>query len=555
MSDVEEPPTKMSKYEEYLDPEGEECLEEGQEEWLSEGVLTDDDYVQTAEQDQEHDKTDVTLPPNMEDNDTNQTLEETDTIQTTTVIGQVELHDGSITHASITHGTIVHSGVSHGAITHGGVTHAGVPQGNITQNIEEQLNNLESHNGDELPDDLDAFLIRKADGQVVEAKVKDDAEPSKINQQEDDGNDTDDLLRMLGEDDQKSKKKTFKVVKADKMDDQGSSDDDDFIYERSQVKTLKLAKNALIKRTATKAVPEDMSDGDDETEPSSDEGTTMQRMFEVKKPTSASKKSEPKRIVRHVVQVNSGSNRNQKPEQKFNSKQSFVSQKQTSKTLPKLAPKPNILQKSTKSVEIKTPTPFKPLDKSTSKDRSTSKERMTSKDRSTSKDRPTSKLSKSSESKIVTKNEEFDEIIDEEEFLEEEVSDLDEEEFGEESEGEGSKKQRIMRPEMMDEEVPSDAESRSEDGSLYDELPSSDSEDLDDWFTLDIRAERAGDYLPLLGTKARELLLAERRRVSSKVATLRQSLSALTDSARRQADQLRAAAMALAEIDDTLRAA
>ena len=32
----------------YLDPDGEECLEEGQEEWLSEGVLTDDDYVQNV---------------------------------------------------------------------------------------------------------------------------------------------------------------------------------------------------------------------------------------------------------------------------------------------------------------------------------------------------------------------------------------------------------------------------------------------------------------------------------------------------------------------------
>ncbi|KAJ8704048.1 hypothetical protein PYW07_013342 [Mythimna separata] len=533
MSDIEEPPTKMSKYEEYLDPEGEECLEEGQEEWLSEGVLTDDDYVQTAEQDQEQDKTDVTLPPNLEDNDTNQTLDERDTIQTTTVIGQVELHDGTITHASITHGTIAH-GVPHGTITHV------VSQGssNVTQNIEEQLNNLEStHNGDELPDDLDAFLIRKADGQVVEAKVKEDAETSKINQQEDDGNDTDDLLRMLGEGDQKAKKKSFKVVKTDKMDDQGSSDDDDFIYERSQVKTLKLAKNALIKRTATKAVPEDMSDGDDETEPSSDEGTTMQRIFEVKKPNSSGKKPDPKRVVRHVVQVNSGSTRNQKPDQKFASKQqSSVSQKSTPK-MPKLTPKPSILQKPSKSVEIKTPAPFKPLDKSTSNVRSTSK------------------VSKSSDKHATSKNEEFDEIIDEEEFLEEEVSDLDEEEFGEDSEGEGQKKQRIMRPEMMDEEVPSDAESHSEDGSLYDELPSSDSEDLDDWFTLDIRAERAGDYLPLLGTKARELLLAERRRVSSKVVTLRQSLSALTESARRQADTLRAAAMALAEIDDTLRAA
>ncbi|CAH1642002.1 unnamed protein product [Spodoptera littoralis] len=363
---------------------------------------------------------------------------------------------------------------------------------------------------------------------------------------------------MLGEDDQKIKKKTLKVVKAQKVDDQGSSDDDDFVYERSQVKTLKLAKNALIKRAATKAVPEDMSDGDDETDQSSDEGSTVQRMFEVKTPPSTASKTEPqKKIIKHVVHMTNTTNKNQKQDpkqvktysqQKTQSKPNFTPQKPNFSQKLSSTPKPNfgtqkpilktpkpipqLLSKFTKSVEIKTPAPFKPLDKN-SKDQG-------------------SKPGVKDESQ---KHDDFDDVIDEEEFLEDDEFDLDEEEFAEESEGDTSKKQRIMKPEVMDEEVPSDAESRSEDGSLYDELPSSDSEDLDDWFTLDIRAERAGDYLPLLGTKAKELLLAERRRVSSRVATLRQSLSALTDSARRQADQLRAAAMALAEIDDTLRAA
>uniref|UniRef100_A0A2A4JP34 Uncharacterized protein n=1 Tax=Heliothis virescens TaxID=7102 RepID=A0A2A4JP34_HELVI len=473
MSDVEEPPTKMSKYEEYLEPEpeGEECMEEGQEEWLSEGVLTDDDYVQTAEQQ----KTENPLPI---DQDTAQSLDETEAMQTSTADTADEAS-------------------------------------NTTQNIEEQLNNLDStNNGVELPDDLDAFLIRKTDGHVVEAKLQEESEVPKSKPQEDDGNDTDDLLRMLGDGDQKVKKKTFKVIKAAKDEDQGSTDDDDFIYEQSQVKTLKLAKNALIKRTATKAIPEDMSDGDDETDQSTDEGSTVQRMFEVKKAAGA-KSDGQKNVVKHVRSNNNSLNRSQKTEPKSN-KPTFKSHKSV---------KPTILQK--KALDVETPAPFKPLEK-TSKD----------------------KVSKSG-----VKNDDFDEIIDEEEFLDDDEFELDEEEFAEGSEGEDSKKQRIMKPEMMDEEVPSDAESRSEDGSLYDELPSSDSEDLDDWFTLDIRAERAGDYLPLLGTKAKELLLAERKRVSARVATLRQSLSALTDSARRQADQLRAAAMALAEIDDTLKAA
>ncbi|XP_063899059.1 otolith matrix protein OMM-64 [Helicoverpa armigera] len=473
MSDVEEPPTKMSKYEEYLEPEpeGEDVMEEGQEEWLSEGVLTDDDYVQTTKQVD----TDHALTIDQETTQSN----ETEAMQTSTA----DTADDT---------------------------------SNMTQNIEEQLNNMDStNNGDELPDDLDAFLIRKTDGHVVEAKLQDETDIPKAKPEEDDGNDTDDLLRMLGDGDQKAKKKTFKIIKADKDEDQASTDDDDFIYEQSQVKTLKLAKNALIKRTATKAVPEDMSDGDDETEQSTDEGSTVQRMFEVKK--SGSKSDSQKKVVKHVRANNNNSlNRSQKSDTKSN-KPTFKNHKSV---------KPTVIHK--KSLEVETPAPFKPLEKEKSKE----------------------KVSKSE-----VKNDDFDEIIDEEEFLDDDEYELDEEEFAEGSEGEDSKKQRIMKPEMMDEEVPSDAESRSEDGSLYDELPSSDSDDLDDWFTLDIRAERASDYLPLLGTKAKELLLAERKRVSARVATLRQSLSALTDSARRQADQLRAAAMALAEIDDTLKAA
>ncbi|KAF9419578.1 hypothetical protein HW555_003856, partial [Spodoptera exigua] len=335
-------------------------------------------------------------------------------------------------------------------------------ESNLTENIEEQLNNLESsQNGDDLNDELDTFLIRKNDSVNKTNKYESNMDTDK--QREDDGNDTDDLLRMLGEDNQKIKKKTLKVVKSEKVDDHGSSDDDDF---RSQVKTLKLAKNALIKRPATKAVPEDMSDGDDESDQSSDEGSTVQRMFEMQAAASSGGKTETqKKIVKHV------SNVIQKPVSST-PKPSFGSQKPILKT-PK--PIPQLLSKLNKSVEIKTPAPFTPLDK-VQKD----------------------KVQKPSSKHESQKNDDFDDVIDEEEFLEEDEFDLDEEEFAEQSEGDASKKQRIMKPEVMDEEVPSDAESRSEDGSLYDELPSSDSEDLDDWFTLDIRAERAGDYLPLL---------------------------------------------------------
>ncbi|XP_026725560.1 titin homolog [Trichoplusia ni] len=473
MSDVEEPPTKMSKYEEYLEPEVEEGMEEGQEEWLSEGVLTDDDYNPNPEQIQSEEPS---------------VASQEDVVPETVKLESADQQSAEQT----------------------------ATETDVRANIEETLNSLDStRNGDDLPDDLDAFLIRKTDNAKVNTEDKKDETAVPVKQEADDGNDTDDLLRMLGDGDQKLKKK-IKLIKKLQKDDQGSSDDDDdFVYERTKVKTLKLAKNALMKRTpATKAEPEEMSDGDDETEQSSDEGATVQRMFDVAKKGGNAKET-PKRIVKHVVQVNTNFT-------KINNDTSNLKQQKSI-----LKPQPKQYQKQVKSVEVKTPAAFKPLEK---------------------------KLEKKSDKETTSKTFEFDEIINEAEFLDEEEIDLDEEEFAEASESEVPK-QRIMKPEKMDEEVPSDADSHSENGSLYDELPSSESEDMDDWFTLDIRAERAGDYLPLLGTAARSLLIAERRRVSLRVGSLRHSLAALTHSARRQADQLRAAAMALAEIDDTLRAA
>ncbi|XP_063632180.1 nucleolar protein dao-5-like isoform X2 [Cydia splendana] len=153
---------------------------------------------------------------------------------------------------------------------------------------------------------------------------------------------------------------------------------------------------------------------------------------------------------------------------------------------------------------------------------------------------------------------EHPEIINEEEFLEDDDFDLDED-VGEEwrhddEDVTATKSQPIRRPERMDEEIPSDDDSHSEDDSLYDVMPSSDSEDMDDWFSLDIRAERAGDYLPWLGDKAHKLLTEEKHRVSSRLAALRQSVTALQSSGRVQTDQIKVATEALHELDAMLAA-
>ncbi|XP_061725458.1 uncharacterized protein LOC133531332 isoform X3 [Cydia pomonella] len=176
---------------------------------------------------------------------------------------------------------------------------------------------------------------------------------------------------------------------------------------------------------------------------------------------------------------------------------------------------------------------------------------------------PVKQYTNTSKNKSLLKpKKEHPEIINEEEFLEDDDFDLDED-VGEEWQPDDedvttlttTKSQPIRRPERMDEEIPSDDDSHSEDDSLYDVMPSSDSDDMDDWFTLDIRAERAGDYLPWLGDKAHKLLTEEKHRVSSRLAALRQSMTALQSSGRVQNDQIKVATEALHELDAMLAAA
>ncbi|KPJ13141.1 hypothetical protein RR48_01412 [Papilio machaon] len=360
----------------------------------------------------------------------------------------------------------------------------------------------ECHIDKDFPDELGAFLIRKSDGKPIKKEIDGrDSEMDSTKHTDDDGHDTDELLRMLGEDEAKRKKKpSIKLVKKERKDD-SSDEDDDFIFGSTKVTRVRVAKD-YIKKYATKAEPEDLSDKEE----MSDEVATMKNMFVTRRPGHAALGPRP----RHVAAK--------------------------STTLGGI----NALQTVTKRV--------------VSLDGNTNKRPMP----------PTShrqvilkQVSKEEPKRERQSMKESEEIINEEEFLDEDEFDLDEVGELETDDEDGSNRQkmrqRIMRPERMDEEVPSDGDSNS-DESLYDEIQSSESEDLDEWFTLDIRAERAGDYLPLLGTKAKQLLIKERNRVGARLATLDQSLLALRDSGRQQAQQLRRATAALHDIDNALRA-
>ncbi|XP_045541015.1 uncharacterized protein LOC106712882 isoform X3 [Papilio machaon] len=431
MSDNEEPTAKHFKLQSQKQ-EPEDAMEEGHEEWLSEDVLSEDEYYQTGEQEQ----SDYAIMS-----------------QDDTMTSAQECAENSVYHDT---------GDSNAQDGH---------ERDQEENIEETLNNLENSQDKDFPDELGAFLIRKSDGKPIKKEIDGrDSEMDSTKHTDDDGHDTDELLRMLGEDEAKRKKKpSIKLVKKERKDE-SSDEDDDFIFGMS------------------------------------DEVATMKNMFVTRRPGHAALGPRP----RHVAAK--------------------------STTLGGI----NALQTVTKRV--------------VSLDGNTNKRPMP----------PTShrqvilkQVSKEEPKRERQSMKESEEIINEEEFLEEDEFDLDEvgelETDDEDVSNRQKMRQRIMRPERMDEEVPSDGDSNS-DESLYDEIQSSESEDLDEWFTLDIRAERAGDYLPLLGTKAKQLLIKERNRVGARLATLDQSLLALRDSGRQQAQQLRRATAALHDIDNALRA-
>ncbi|RVE46360.1 hypothetical protein evm_008983 [Chilo suppressalis] len=527
MCDIEEPPTKMSKFDEmsqtYTQEEDvEEGQEEAQEEWLSEEMLTDEDGNTTIEQD----PSDSAVGNNTQVSQDNTNLSSNDT-------------SSKLDHSQ----------------------------------IEEALNNMDSEQ-DDLPDVLNTFLVMKK-GNKTESKP--------VAQEESDGNDTDDLLRML-EDDVKKTTKKVKVVSAKDKEDKkkaeqetSSDDEDDFVFEGASVQQLRIAHSVLMKKLpASKAVPEDSSNDDDD-EDSTDKPVVRRVKFARKSGNYAAKStSKPQKpqspINKQRVRITrsaSNASRTQTPTQTSKTPtqisktptqtsktptQTSKTSTQTSKTptptsktptqTPKNTPignnktttlksknelanetaKKTILtfgnnvtlkmntsspvqqytNKNLKKPILKSSPAPKPVDKPVAKPVEQPVVKQLNKPAIIKRVVINKNVTEKSETLKVAKPAvrlESEEIINEDEFLEDDDFDLDEE-FADESDTELDKraiKQRIMRPEQLDEEMFSDGDSMSEEESLFDDLPSSDS-DLDDWFTLDIRDERAGDYLPLLGS-------------------------------------------------------
>ncbi|CAG4958585.1 unnamed protein product [Colias eurytheme] len=413
MSDIEEPAAKMSKLD-GTEPGIEEELDEGQEEWLSEGLLTDDDGNM---QEERLDNT-ASLDGTLSSLDADQVAE--------------EQHQ--------------------------------------TEDIEQALGDMEN-SMTEQQDGADTFIAGKTNNE--DAKGESELDES-TKQSDDDGHDTDELLRMLGEDDHNGKVKAVKKKMEILKKEESTDDDEEQMFRGANIRKLKVAKNVLMKKPPTKAEPEDMSDEDSFM--SSDEAATVKRIFGVNRLNNVASKSTTKSgVIRPTITV-------------------------------------------TKKVVT--------VDRSG--------------------DKPELKSIKQEAPETHVKTEDVEQFY--EEFLDED--------FDEETVMEAMKenKQDIMKPEEMDEEVPSDCDSNSDDDSLYDDFPSSDSDDMDEWFTLDIRDERAGDYIPLLGSKAHKLLTEEKEKVAARIAYLRESLSALTNSGKQQAEQLRKATATLAELDATLKA-
>ncbi|CAG9789843.1 unnamed protein product [Diatraea saccharalis] len=570
MSISEESLTKMSEYEMSQTYTQEEEMDDGQEEWLSEGLLTDDDGTTAMEQDHSDSVLGNTSQSSTSQDNTNPTTQETST--------------------KIDHST-----------------------------IEQELNSMDSAHKDDLADELDTFLIRKKDGSVLKSVAP---------LEESDGNDTDDLLRMLEDDDKTKKKVKTKVItkekdtKKEESDASSDNEDDDFVYENMSVKKLRVAKNVLMrKQPASKAVPEDSTDAETDAE-SPDEEVPTKRILRARKTVNFAAKSTTK-----------PPNASAAPKKIENPRTPSITPSRTpvrtpSRTLPKVinntlpAPAKNpILLKAmststtqnpkkllltigsdmsvTTSSEVQraTSTPLrqytnkkvlaqspsnspvvKTFDKPMVKPVAKPIEKVVNKPIIKQVLKPVTQPVKQSPKQFVKKvvilddkkqpkqesqknakatmRIETDEILNEEGFLEEDDFDLDED-FGAESDSELDKravKLRIMKPEQFDEELLSDGDTLSFNDSMYDEFPASDTDDdVEDWFTLDIRSETAGVYLPLLGDKAYELLIEEKKRVTNRIETLKQSISSLTSNARTQANNIRIANAAIAEIEDKMK--
>lgn len=481
-----------------------EGQEEGQEEWLSEGVLTDDDYMAAnSSQEQQPDaNTTAESSQNLE-------LEPQQVVREANITMEQNIEETLNNLEGMESSKLSPNTIAEPVESLEQKTDSQPLESILQQNIEESLNNLEGMETSAKPsqepasamesesqkqhEDLETVMQQDIEDTLnnfegVETAPKDefnhlknpkDSEPSH-SEHSDDGHNTDELLRMLGEDDG-AKKKVLTTIREKNARRAARSSEDDYFLEGAKVTKLKVAKNAIIRTQPIKAEPENFSDRDSDM--SDDEGSTVKRMFT----------SKPRPTVGRAL-------------------------------------------KSSSYTKVKTekpaPTPVKQYT-NTSKNKS-----------------------------LLKPKKEHPEIINEEEFLEDDDFDLDED-VGEEWQPDDedvttlttTKSQLIRRPERMDEEIPSDDDSHSEDDSLYDVMPSSDSDDMDDWFTLDIRAERAGDYLPWLGDKAHKLLTEEKHRVSSRLAALRQSMTALQSSGRVQNDQIKVATEALHELDAMLAAA
>ncbi|XP_050676498.1 uncharacterized protein LOC126973324 [Leptidea sinapis] len=412
MSLLEEPAAKVSKLSgpRNTEDETEDDLYEGQEEWLSEEVLTDEDEYQVEALDNTLDSLDTPTSPVLEGDGNNE---------------------------------------------------------DETEDIERALNNMQNSQ----QNNTQGFLAQKK----TESDLKDESDLDVSMKSDDDGNDTDELLRMLGEDNSKPVTKTAKSqVKKKPVTD----DDEEVRPIRTRSKFVKLEKKA------TKAVPEDMSDDEVDIKP---------------RPRTRSKvmmKSREQKAIAKDISGGGGDMDSTSADDASALKKMFVSNKKK--------------------------------DAGNDKQTSNGVKKNTSGNKSTT----TANKNVKSNQNMALRNR------DDKDMDSEDVS-LD--------------MQSLMKPEEMDEEVPSDCETESEADSLYDDFPTTDSEDMNEWFTLDIREERAGDYIPLLGSKAVQLLSEEKQRVLDRLSSLRESLSVMSETGKDQTELLKKATATLSELDAALK--
>ncbi|GBP58257.1 hypothetical protein EVAR_40763_1 [Eumeta japonica] len=330
---------------------------------------------------------------------------------------------------------------------------------------------------------------------------------------------TDELLRVLGED-EKTLKPNLALAKSEKstveIKEEVSSEDE--IFEGAKIRTVKLSKNVLMNKSVSE-VKRETSDSE-----FSDDKANLRRIFRPTKKLQKAAKSTTKSALSLKVDTIPAkvysSTTKAVPTVRKRGGGRTASQKPATRTATNLTkPEPDLVKVKAK---------FEPM---------------------VPKLEPVVQKLETYQNVVINDEKSLKMLLEktkkEEESWDDENIEYLEGEFDEET----SEDEDFERFNRSDDAMPMERDSDESEYSFYDGIATSESDDIQECFELDVRAERAADYVPMLGTAAFKLLMEEKGRVILKLMELRKVLAQLNEGVREQTAELEAARKKLRELN------